>query len=476
MKITKNSALLRAHSQPSAGVTSVSEKRSTTIEGGGVSNTPPSSYSILKTNCCIDYLKVRFDGHFHPTINAFRDLLLAYVVDPGTYSEVKGRSGYAQGYQFDENFFVFSGGTFTMSDGVETFLVEMKGSGCREFERRIRAMNWQKTPEEIDKAVHDGWRDLFETIEKYKGHCTRLDVPTDDFTGIIPFEELKSKIEGHCFSSTLRAYAIDKDPDLDHAKIDVINSKYHGWTANIGSRTNAQLCIYNKWAERVAKGYTVTIPTWIRYEVRYYHESAEDALRILTSAYEDKNPLAVSETIVGFLAGLIDIKDHPLANGNINKAPTWDKWEKFLKRARAIKVKSQQRTETTVATNALWLDHDASKALARIFAVHPEDIEAAFYYLLLKGTEGFDDTDIFKINNFLKENNKTPYSGKVEDIKARLQKKIKNVDLPPLMKKLFFENLAKLGSSSLLLKADQVLKTTKWRGRKKRKPKKGKGD
>lgn len=387
----------------------------------GVSNTPPSSLNKnsppkRRFNCCIDYLKVTFSGEFNPNKPSYKDLhdlLWAYRADPSIVVERGGANGYARGYMYDENLVVFAGGGFTKDSlGNETFNIEMKGKGCRQFEEDVRdqCILAGKTEEETEAAVHEAWKHLLLTIHKYKGKCTRLDIPTDDFDGAVPFDELRQKIEGHVFSSHLRAFSVDENPeDEDAGNYSIRTSKNQGWTATLGTRKAAQLCIYNKLAEREAKGDDgyIQYDSWIRYEVRYYHENAVTALAFLATAYEDPDPTAVARFIVGCLAGMISIKDKKIKR--IRQAKTWDKWERFIEDVKKLRVVSQAKIESTVGSNAIWLIEDAAKCFARLCLTHPDRPLDIYFKVLKVGLDRLDGKDLFKVNNFLKAKGNEPY-------------------------------------------------------------------
>ena len=417
----------------------------------GVSNTPPRSQKEegpkVRYNCSIDYLKVTFVGEFNPSRASYKEwdeLLRAYHVDPKVFVERPGASGYQRGYMFNEEMCVFAGGAFTKSAGQDTFNIELKGKGCRQFEDDVK--NDLPADADVDKAVHDAWRNLLATILRFNGKCTRIDLPTDDFDGTVPFAELKQRIKDHCFSSHLRSFNIDENPeDEDAGNYHVRESKNQGWTATLGSRSAAQLCIYNKMAERMSKGEDgFNCVQWIRYEVRFYHENAVTALAMLSLAYEDSNPTAVASFIVGCLAGLIDLKEKKTKR--IRQAKTWEKWARFVDEVSALRVVSQSKVESTVDSNAAWLAEDASKAMARICYANPEwSIE--LYFALLKHAFGrIDGKDFFKINNWRKAHGMPAYKS-MEEANAAVSEYIgKLPETSEEVEKLLFHDTMKLGS------------------------------
>jgi len=266
--------------------------------GGGVSNTPHSdvckgsitnvvSNRVGIVNTCVDYLKIRFDGSFEKGDPRWLKLWGILRVDPSLFVERSGASGYLHGFDIEEGLSWFWGGAFTKSAiGEETCLMELKGSGCRGFEARVIAEHPGESVSAKDYEIFKAWDVFLKEIFALGGHCTRIDLPTDDFSGLVPFDGLKERIGKRAYLSSLRKFQEFPDFPQDFDSVEVFRSNT-GYTATFGSRESVQLCIYNKKAEREAKGFAVLIPSWIRYEVRYYHDSAVSALAAFMASFDD---------------------------------------------------------------------------------------------------------------------------------------------------------------------------------------------
>ena len=395
----------------------------------GCSNTPPTwseprqitEGGFPRFNCCIDYLKVTFPGDFFPEkglIKEYLPLLRAYKIDIQDARRRGGLNGYKRGYEFDEHVLICAGGEYTKkrSTDEETFNIELRGEGCREFENKVRAENADKTPQEIDKAVLEAWRQLFEVILEFRGKCTRIDLPTDDFAGFVPLEELKIKIRTRCYKSRMRknnkidplgedeeeeddtVYYDEEGFDINPVGGTEMTSNDGGYTATLGSRTNLQLCIYNKKAEREHNTMgVVNMPSWVRFECRFYKENAEEIFGKLYLALQDENPCSFNKFCVGCLAGMITFKES--ITKQIRHAKTWAVWEQFIGEVEKVESISQSRIESTIQSNAIWLNEDASKSFARICYCYPELAKDLFYALLRDGIGRFDKKDLAKINN-----------------------------------------------------------------------------
>ena len=119
---------------------------------------------------------------------------------------------------------------------------------------------------------------------------------------------------------------------------------------------------------------------------------------------------------------------------------------------------SQHRVESTVQSNALWLNADASKSIARICYCYPELTLDLFYALLKDGISKFDKKDLFKINNQRLEEGLPKYptlKDATDDFKERFHAKYG--EIPPIhsrIEELLKADVAKLGG--VKYKADDV--------------------
>lgn len=334
---------------------------------------------------CIDYLKVRFNGIF--ILSSHGDIWSALGLNEGLFSRIAGRSGYRDGFELDEGLFVFYGGEFTRnSSGEETWLLEMKGKACRNFENRFPGSGF----EESDRR----WADFLRLLLLKGGVCTRIDIPTDDLSGSVPFAPLREKIARREYVSRMRRFSINDSlpPDIQ-SSCEVISSSNGGYTATLGSRESIQLCIYNKKAERESAGYAVNAGSWIRYEVRYYHSCAEQALPLVESAMREGRTAGFW---LGCLSNIIRFVDK--REGNLSRCVTWQPWADFVDDGLAEDIRTRARPDMTVRGNARWLDDDASKAVARVSLVHPEESDDVFAFILNSGASRLDEKDLMIVN------------------------------------------------------------------------------
>lgn len=363
----------------------------------GSSNTPrPSSF-----NTCIDYLKVRFDWMFMDGDKQFEELFKILQIDPAKRDIKAGSNGYEVMMVFDEGLVMQIGGEHTKNAlGMNTTLLEMQGKACRLFEDRICSTFPFAAEDDLEMiAVRSGWLRLLEKLAEMQCHCTRIDLPTDDMTGIIPFEELRSKIAERQYTSNMRAFSLDDQLPKSADTARVRRSKNAGYTATLGSRDTVQLCIYNKLAERMRHGGTLNVSFWIRYEVRYYHRNAERAFNGLLNAYEQGTE---NQFIVGCLANCISFKEKREADAhNMSRVKVWQKWLDFIQDVKAQEVSKRTHLIPTVESNAQWIMKEGCKIFAILAAVNPGRLDDMYHYIIQNGGSLLGPDELNRINNYL---------------------------------------------------------------------------
>lgn len=402
---------------------------------GGNSNTPHSTKFV---NVCVDYLSIRFRGQFDRNDRDFLELCAKMFVDEGLLHKDAGRNFYSSRFDAAVGTCFLFGGSMTVSDGSPTWMLEMKGSGCRAFEERVASLHSDEDAVVIDWFVRIAWDALIRQIWRMGGECTRIDLPTDDFSGIVPFDGLKERCsaENRCYVSSMRALnVVNKFPQVDDLEIfNVIDSRKagkNGWSATLGSRKSVQLCIYDKKAERASKGFDVIVSSWIRYEVRFYHDNAKEAFSLLMMAFESPEPNSVADFIVGCLSGCVRFLESGSKNrSNRSMIRTWAPWESFVSGFDGVRVVSQARAESSVLSNARWLKEDVSRTLARIIASDNVNSDGILRYLYCVGLAKIDDKDLILINQYRVERGLGKYRD-VDELRHALlmgNKAIKPID------------------------------------------------
>lgn len=414
----------------------------------GVGNTPRSS---PRFNALIDYCTVRFDGGFDPDCEVAKKLASALCLDFGAeVDDEGGKYGYTTTRLYDEDTYVRFGGDRNESlTSPATWILEMSGGGCRAFERRFESyvassMPFEVGPSELDAMTAAQWAFFLETALLYGGVFTHIDLALDDFSGRVPYPGVIKKVESRSYVSSLRAR--DRDGTLGDQPLVEKRGIGQAVSYYIGSESCLRLNIYNKKAEREAHSFTVDIPSWTRWELRYHHDYAVAcAPEVIKALRGGRFPAFVA----GLLGGVVSFRSLPAGGdrAHLSRCPVWRPWERFLRGVSLQRVVCQARAESTVSSNAKWLDKDASLSLARYVFSSPENAQAAFRYLVNSGFSRFGSKDLIVINNFRRSKGLAPYASKKEAL-AKVSEWFDLLsDCPDEVNSLFGGESLKLGSA-----------------------------
>ena len=455
---------------------SFSDTRSTADENRatGMSNTRRATpfendiNIINNINHCIDYLKIRIIGKWTENDVFFRSLLSILLINPINFdSKLTNEYGFFRTY--DEDTFVFGNSIENRTKTNEfCWYLELKGHGCRMFELRCRN-------EGLD--VRSCWIDLFNTILKFRKqnydiNFYRIDIAMDDFSGLIKVSDLKEKIDSGCFISKLRK--TKEEETLEFGKR--VNSK--GFSFTIGGKSSRQLCIYDKVAERKARGVDVDKENWIRYESRYFHENADWAAIQILTGLENNSFGKVSSSLIG---GMIEFKESiRRTRDKLFREKTWDKWAKLLNTSEKIEFKSQEKLELDITMNKkkLWMVNVPYKILTMIYLVDPSNFIYFINLCLLKGIGKLGKNDLQRVNYDLVACNKKPlYYDEAKDLVINyVNNKIHFGDVPEYIQQLFnltssdikeIENNPDI-ACDILLEREELIKRTNQELKKKR--------
>lgn len=322
-----------------------------------LSNTGCGAYLIPEANCLIDYVKVQFPFSFNVQAPVWTRILEVLKVDANVYDHDEiYRSGYLEGYFYDANVVILTGGNQGRADELETSVLELKGQACREFERR------------------DGsWKDLLGIlldnciINSVPGDVQgRFDTAIDSINGRITYKNLANKVKRRDYVTCTRSLkSIESGGEIAIPRID--NYKGGGWSFTFGGTATKQLCIYDKLKEREANDREVFVESWIRYEARFFRRGAYDAMRHVYAALcmkEDSQ--AVARVISGLVRGIIEFKEtNEYDLRNKSKARPWSRWVELLDSAKALKVVNQSRLELTLSKLCRHVDVSYGKALRK---------------------------------------------------------------------------------------------------------------
>lgn len=290
----------------------------------------------------------------------------------------------------------------------KTCQLEMKGEGCREFERR----NPDKT-----------WVDLIQYMINLKAKFKRIDIAVDDYEGkYASLQWIFDKIEKEHYTSVFRTFPLPIGP---------INEIQ---TIQFGSHhSNKMLVIYDKRKEQLNKKKFCDKPYWVRYEMRFRNEVAAAIIKKMLAEYSDSSipiyGMNLKKYAYELLYAMLDIKkDNQYGKSNRNNAETDPLWIAFLNNA--------SKTPLPKIEKKPIIPYSRYEKIATPYA-------SAF--LLYKFVEVNKDTNLFQIellkvmrdnlplsksrlnhiNVYLKELNLAPVdNAKLEQLKMSLSHKI----------------------------------------------------
>lgn len=389
----------------------------------GVSNTP--AREPLNITTTIDYLKFRFNLDSDKGIKKLDNIFKILCVKLEDAQRRPGMNGYEHTLILAPGISLWYGGTATKNYlGQETCVLELKGEGCREFEGTF-FRNYYRGSVTVDfiEGYRLAWISLIEECIAANGKCTRFDIPTDDKEGIITIDEIKEKIRKGEYTTKMKhieetsSYEDKSNMMMAEAKfgsmlqdsIRIEDSKNKGYSATIGTRNHVQLCIYDKKAEQNNKGDHLGIDSWIRYEVRFYHENAEHNILLLLFALKDNK---MSSFIIGCLKSIFEFKETlPKDERKKYRSKTWDKWNKLVSSGEKINLFTCPKNMTSVEVSARWLILSAAKSLAKVILVLGPDVPfseviTAFIY---KTLNKFDKEDLMEVNAYLRSKGKKEF-------------------------------------------------------------------
>lgn len=319
----------------------------------------------------LDYLSLNIPVEYPKEIekvNAFKKIL---KIDTLPYDEIirKSKSSnhiVSETHKYDESTSIHINDS--VSHDRDLTRIELKGAGCRDFEFRHGDHYLQ------------GYHDLlFKTIE-LGGWGTRIDIFIDVINGDITTKELDDKIRNCEYTCSSRKFRADGTKNCDDYSDD-------GWGYLFGQPGSGTVVrLYDKKAEQISKGKTINehVRSWLRIEIRFYHNVAKTMLLELLSHLQDFSNFAL-----GILKSVIEFKNYSL-DSHKYRWPVWEKWSKLLQDIKKIPpyIADQFKNESSIAISSNWYSRSATKIheIDR-FVMSKED-----YYLLeiqnkIKGLE-----------------------------------------------------------------------------------------
>lgn len=315
------------------------------------------------------YLNVRFDYlSFTIPLEEQNNIILSYEEIKGSlaellfmnlndYSEVEewAENGYLYTAKLGENITIRFGGMrnsmrkvidwqnhIYSSERQVSLMVELKGQACRELEER-------------NQGILDHLR-IIEWIKKYGGRFTRIDIAMDDLKGdIISIDTIMQKIAKGMYTSSFRS----KPYQIGNIDFEEQNNMtlYFGKNGD-----NQQLCIYNKSKEQEQKEGLYSRGYWIRFEMRFRHELADNiAYYLYTNQIKDIYGLAC-----GKLKEMLCLKERRIngkqtSNKDVSRYDILESWDKLLNYSDSEKINVRDNKLPTIESIVEWREHSLIK-------------------------------------------------------------------------------------------------------------------
>ncbi|MDE5617787.1 MAG: replication initiation factor domain-containing protein [Ureaplasma sp.] len=286
----------------------------------------------------------------------------------------------------------------------KTCQLEMKGEGCREFERR----NSSKT-----------WLDLIQYMIGLNAKFKRIDIAVDDYEG--KYVSLQWIFEEH-YTSVFRTFPLPIGPINE---IQTIQFGTH--------HSNKMIVIYDKRKEQMNKKHFCEKAYWVQYEMRFRNEVATAIIKKLLSTYIDVSipiyGLNIKQYAYELLYGILDIKvDNHFNKSNQNKADSDSLWKSFLNHVPKVPLpKIEKKPIKPFAEYEKIATPYASAYLLYKFVEVNEDTYLFQIELLktIRDNLPFSKFRLKRLNVYLKELNLAPVdNNKLEQLKVNLSHKI----------------------------------------------------
>ena len=294
--------------------------------------------------------------------------------------------------------------------GIPTCSIHLKGQGCRDFETR----NPNKSFVELLRELKYGQNAIFSRID------TAIDIYKKE---ILDMEYLESKLKKKQFISSFKKKYYKKH-----------GCPEEGESIEMGGRDSpCQLVFYDKLLEQKAKRHDVDKDYWLRCELRFRHEKADQFVTELIAAYDGKlkgiNKIgmpAVEAYIKSVLLGILDIKeDNNYDMEHQYLVNTDSKWASFTG-TQKWSVDATGRKETSWNKKEDVMSHSLPSYLLTKYMIagcNPYQFTTAMVDVLYKAITKFEEKKNRKaVNIYLRENGLPPLD---DETYLKLKEKIK---------------------------------------------------
>lgn len=202
------------------------------------------------------------------------------------------------------------------------------------------------------------------------GHVTRFDAAFDDLDGVLSMDTVGAALHAGEFTSRWKGgRAVEGFGGFAGS----------GRTFYLGSaRSDAMLLIYDKSAERAARGVEFGGDHWIRVELRLRRERANAAAAVFKSVKE--NARAAMAHLAGVVRGYIEFKTPDASDSNKRRWAPAAWWVEFLGHVEKARLTvSESKLQTAEGLRA-WVSGQVAPSLALLVEVMGFDAAWAFLY------------------------------------------------------------------------------------------------
>lgn len=292
--------------------------------------------------------------------------------------------------------------------------LEMKGEGCRDFERR----NPKKS-----------WLDLILNMVCLNAKFKRIDIAVDDYAGKdVTMKWLLDKIEKEQYTSIFRSEPIP------------IGTLKSGLSIQFGSHdANNMLVIYDKRIEQQKRKKTCDKEYWVRYEMRFRNQVASGVITKLITVYDDTTipiyGMNIKQYAFELLYGVLDIKkENHCSDKNQHKVETDPLWSDFLHHVSKSKIPKVEAAQIKDFDSYLKsaIPYVSMFLFVKFLLVNQEpELFEIELYKFMKDDLYFTNPRFHKLNIFLSQHNLKPIDEKAfHQIKEKFNTILEDKMLP----------------------------------------------
>lgn len=346
----------------------------------GVSNTPAENTIENSVTACVDWVTASFrTASDLQKIDAIFNLI--GVSDLTGLETLEGARYEFAGY--DKTYRLGKIEIMHYTDKLDSsnhWLLNMSGQACRQFELC---------------STFD-FPTLFGVLANVNAVYTRLDIAIDDFSNIFTVNQFRNAVYNKQCVTRLKEWGDHRRGKIATGLDDVSMNNFY-----LGSSTSRYFInVYDKKLERIQKGYEVNVDTWVRTEVRFRYEYADEFIIQLLLNKEN-----IGEHIRAFLnKNIVFLKPSALLKDSnrsrlakdVNNHARW--WRKFLNTTKKIKL-TRFKPEKTLQDSKEWVYHQVATTLALLHEYNPNSFDIFISSVVKKGLLNMQNHHIRKLEN-----------------------------------------------------------------------------